>query len=281
MALSAPLKWGQTMKVTESSGSDLRWVTLDHEGKKWFECILNLIDFSIEKTNDEEKAKFIQQLVTSLIQLNSDFLSKWKKYKVDCVLEFNPAWGFGSSSTLITNLATWAEVSPFELFFETQVGSGFDIASAMADAPILYQKDDESLTFEEIDLSQVVIDHSVVFYRGNKVNSHGAVEKWKMGKKVKSVDIDQMNSLSNAITNCNSVSTYQDAVKEHELLVKKYIDVDCIQSQFSDYEGTMKSLGAWGGDFGLAVHEDADYTLQYLKTKGIDTAFKLGDILLT
>lgn len=268
------------MKVTESSGSDLRWITKDANGKKWFECTLNLIDFSIEKTSDENKAQFIQTLVKALIQLNSDFLSKWKKYKVDCVLEFNPEWGWGSSSTLITNLAQWAEVSPFELFFETQCGSGYDIAAAIAEAPILYQKDDEALSFEEIDLSDIVIENSIVFYRGQKVNSATEVAQWKQLKKPKSADISEISQLSEAIAEVKSVSDYLKAIDQHEKLIQSYLKVNTLQEDFSDFEGKMKSLGAWGGDFGLAVHEDPDYTSQYLKSKGIDTLFNLKNILL-
>src|SRR5690625_1139442 len=88
------------MKVRESSGAEIHWISQNENKEKWFECKLNLIDFSIEKTTDEEKALFIQSLIRAAAQLNSDFLSQWKKYRVVAQLEFDSGWGWGSSSTL-------------------------------------------------------------------------------------------------------------------------------------------------------------------------------------
>src|SRR5690606_1062656 len=126
--LAVSLKWGQSMKVNESQGAELHWISKDHQGNKWFECKLNLIDFKVEKTTDEAKSRMLQSLIASAARLNSDFLSKWKRYRVTTALEFDPEWGLGSSSTLIANLAEWAELSPFELYFDTQEGSGYDVA---------------------------------------------------------------------------------------------------------------------------------------------------------
>lgn len=281
VALSIPLKWGQSMKVTESSGSDLRWKTLDQNGEKWFECTLNLIDFSIEKTTDDKKAVFIQQLIKSASQLNSDFLSKWKKYKVECKLEFNPEWGLGSSSTLIANLATWAELSPFELFFDTQNGSGFDVASAIADSPILYSKGEEELTFEEVDLNKELLEKSYVFYQGKKANSRAEVQKWKKSaRKIKAKDIKEISSISEQLAECSSIKSYIELIDQHEKLVQSFLEIDSITQKYADFNGGMKSLGAWGGDFGLAVHEDPEYTKAFLEKHNFDAVFSLKDIVL-
>ena len=59
-------------------------------------------------------------------------------------LDFSPHWGFGSSSTLISLLAEWAEVNPLDLHFMISDGSGYDVACAIADGPIIYKLRDHA-----------------------------------------------------------------------------------------------------------------------------------------
>ena len=268
------------MKVTEGQGAELHWLTKDHNGAKWFECKLNLIDFSIEKTNDEDKARFIQTLVKSAARLNSDFLSKWKKYKVTCELGFDPEWGLGTSSTLIANLATWAELSPFELFFDTQEGSGYDVAAAMSDEPLLYQKNEDELSFETFEWEQALTDQMYVFYQGHKQSSQKEVQAWKSNKNWKKKDVQQVTSISEELADCQDVETAIKLLKDHVKLMEGILERKAYDGRFSEFEGVIKPLGAWGGDFGLALHSDAEYTPQYLREQGIETVFRLGDIAL-
>jgi len=269
------------MKVTEGSGAELHWITKDHNKEKWFECKLSLIDFSIEKTSDEEKATFIQTLIKSAAELNSDFLSQWKKYRVTAQLEFDPDWGWGSSSTLITNIAQWAELSPFELYFDTQSGSGYDIGAALSSGPILYQKNENELSFEGFDVDSDFWNNIYVFYQGQKSSSAKAVSSWKIQKKWKSKDIEQISEMAKKIGNGCSVSEAMEVFREHENLLSKLLNQSPLQESYPAYEGVIKSLGAWGGDFAMALHPDPDLTEKYLKEKNIGPSFRLSDIMLS
>lgn len=269
------------MKVRESSGAEIHWISQNENSEKWFECKLNLIDFSIEKTTDEERAGFIQSLIRAAAQLNSDFLSQWKKYRVVTQLEFDSEWGWGSSSTLTTNLARWAELSPFELYFETQKGSGYDVAAAMASGPILYQKSEEELSFEGFDMNPDLLDHMYVFYQGKKSDSAKSVRSWKSVKKWTSGDVALVSEMSEKIAGGCGVSEAIDIFKEHERLLSGLLDLPLVQDQYSGFEGgVIKSLGAWGGDFALALHPDQNYSENYFKSHSIDTWFRLADIVL-
>ena len=54
-----------------------------------------------------------------------------------------------------------------------------------------------------------------------------------------------------------------------------------IKKHFNDFEGEMKSLGAWGGDFFMAATEwDNDKVIEYFRNKGLDVIFKYNDIIL-
>ncbi len=61
-------------------------------------------------------------------------------------LDFPRDWGLGSSSTLINNVAQWAQVDPFDLHFKVSNGSGYDIACANEDSPIVYSTQNQIQT---------------------------------------------------------------------------------------------------------------------------------------
>lgn len=280
MGLAVPLRWGQTLKVSENQGAEVHWISKDAKGQKWFECKLNLIDFSIDKTTDEQKAQFIRTLIKSAAQLNSDFLSKWKKYRITSELEFDPEWGLGSSSTLIANLAEWAELSPFELYFDTQEGSGYDVAAAVSDSPFLYQKSETELTFETFDWDQKLMENIFVFYLGNKQSTAAEVNEWKKNKRWNKGDINHMNTLSESLAECEDVDQAMELFREHLKMMEKILDQRAFEGRYADFEGVMKPMGAWGGDFGLALSPDPEYTMKYLNKQGLAHVFRLSEIVL-
>jgi hypothetical protein len=49
-------------------------------------------------------------------------------------------------------------------------------------------------------------------------------------------------------------------------------------SLFSDFNGTVKSLGAWGGDFVLVVSNENPTA--YFKAKGFETIITYSDMIL-
>jgi len=269
------------MKVRESSGAEIHWISQNENKEKWFECKLNLIDFSIEKTTDEEKALFIQSLIRAAAQLNSDFLSQWKKYRVVAQLEFDSGWGWGSSSTLITNIAHWADLSPFELYFETQNGSGYDVAAAIASGPVLYQKKEDELSFEGFDINPDLLNQSYVFYQGKKSDSAKAVKAWGENKRWSVKDVERVSDMSRTIAGGCGVEEAIRIFKEHENLISGLVGLPVIQDKYPEFgEGVVKSLGAWGGDFALALHPDQVFVEQYFEQRSVDTWFRLTDIIL-
>ena len=50
------------------------------------------------------------------------------------------------------------------------------------------------------------------------------------------------------------------------------------ESMFSDFDGVIKSLGAWGGDFILSISKE-DPT-QYFREKGFDVVIPYEEMIL-
>ena len=82
-------------------------------------------------------------------------------------LDFDPNWGLGSSSTLISLLAQWANVNPYELLKMTMGGSGYDIACATASQPIIYRLENGSPIVEKADFKPAFADKLYFVYQGH------------------------------------------------------------------------------------------------------------------
>ena len=274
---------GQWMHVRESTGSEIVWTSHDSNGDVWFQAHFDLLDFEATKTTDEALAKSLRQVLKSACRLNSDFLSKWKKYRVDTYLEFNRKWGFGSSSTLVSCIAQWAEVNPYILLFNTLGGSGYDIACALAEGPILYELGDNELHISHVDFEPSYADNLYFVYLGQKTDSAEARKHYYEHKANSNGTLKHISDISEQIVNAKTLAEFEKHLIRHEELIAKSLQLTPVKERlFPDYWGVVKSLGAWGGDFVLATSDkDHTTTAAYFKSKGLDTVLKLDELLLT
>ena len=136
LALAIPLKLGQSMTVETCQETSLKWDAYKPDGP-WFSVTLNPKSLDIIDCDDQPKAEKLSQILKAVKQLNPAAVKDGLHFETR--LDFNPNWGLGSSSTLIANLARWANVNPYELLKMTFGGSGYDIACATAEGPIYYQ----------------------------------------------------------------------------------------------------------------------------------------------
>ena len=134
LALALPLKLGHTLMVETVCTPSLQWDAYKPEGH-WFSVTLNPNNLEIIDSDDRPKAEKLAQILNAVKQLNPNAFDG-KRLKFTTRLDFHPNWGLGSSSTLIANLARWANVNPYELLKMTFGGSGYDIACATAEGPI-------------------------------------------------------------------------------------------------------------------------------------------------
>ena len=139
LALALPLKLGQSFEVEtlDSNENRLQWHAHQPNGP-WFSVTLNPETLDIIDCDDQPKAEKLAQILKAVKTLNPKVF-EGNDLRFTTHLDFDPNWGFGSSSTLIANLARWANVNPYELLKLTFGGSGYDIACATAEGPIYYQ----------------------------------------------------------------------------------------------------------------------------------------------
>ncbi len=280
-ALALPTIKGQSMTIKKTRGSDLVWESLDEEGNVWFKSTISLMDFSALSTTDEEVSKRLQKILKSAVRLNSEFLSKWNGFKVETQLEFPRQWGLGSSSTLVHAVAEWAEVHPLMLCYKCSNGSGYDVACAGAEGPIVFQSDSDSVSYTPIDFSPSFSKHLFFVYLGNKQQTETQIEYYlKKGKNRKTL-VKQINEITEEMMNVKSLSDFESLIEKHEQLLSQSLSYPPIQEKFPDFWGKMKSLGAWGGDFALVTSKKSqEDTEAYFQNQGLDTVIPFEEMVL-
>ena len=249
-ALALPTKLGQCMTVVDAEKYRLHWIARDMDGKIWFENDFDTIDFNPIHQKDNV-SKRLQQIFIHVREQNQDFLAGSKGAVVETQLDFSRNWGLGSSSTLINNIAQWANVNPFDLQQKVFGGSGYDIACAQKSNPITYQLIKQNPIITDVSFHPPFHQHLFFVYMNKKQNSRASVRHHYKG--VTDQLIDALNTLTKRFIDANTVSDFQMLMLAHESIVSKLIGIEPVQeAEFSDYEGVVKSLGAWGGDFVLA-----------------------------
>ena len=77
---------------------------------------------------------------------------------------------------------------------------------------------------------------------------------------------------------CNNVTDFQNLLNQHEKILSEVLNKKSIKDElFNDYDGEIKSLGAWGGDFILAVGNEN--SKDYFKEKGYKIIFSFDEML--
>ena len=133
LALAIPTSFGQSLEIASPDQGYIHWKSYDHLGNCWFEWSFNIED----KPNNGVRETLLK-ILSAARKLNPEFLTGSSGVEVKTTLDFPREWGLGSSSTLVNNIAQWAEVDPFKLLWNSFGGSGYDIAAASRDTPILY-----------------------------------------------------------------------------------------------------------------------------------------------
>jgi mevalonate kinase len=250
-ALAVPLIPGQHLLVKSYEKGVLKWEARSPEDT-WFKAKLNLFTLEVLETTNATHSDRLVGLLQKTIDLSDAFLKNVQGVEVITELDFNPEFGFGSSSTLIYCLAKWAGIDPYQLQQQSFGGSGFDIACADAKGPITYQRFGEKVEIENVDISAAITDHLYFVYLGKKQQTSGSIQRFRENAAYTSSDIQTISTITDEIIKTDSLDEFEMLLVEHEKLMSGILKTPSIKSSFfSNYDGCVKSLGAWGGDFVL------------------------------
>jgi len=279
-ALAIPTVFGQSLHVEKEATNKLTWNSLDHNQKEWFNAEFSFQNeaISIENTTNPEISNRLLQIITAVKQLNPKFL-KGKGFKISTVLEFPKNWGLGTSSTLINNIANWANVDAYKLLKLTFGGSGYDIACAQKDSALTYQLNDENRVVEYVNFNPNFKNNLYFIHLNKKQNSRDGIAHYKANRNNLEVTIATINAITEQMIICETLEKFQSLINEHEQTIASVTNqIPVKQLLFDDFNGSIKSLGAWGGDFILVASKNNP--TEYFKNKGFDTILSYTDIVL-
>lgn len=283
LALALPSKYGQSLSIESATENHCQWSSYDADGSLWFKAIFSSTDFNfqVEKPSalSDEIAKQLQIILQAARNLNPLFLKDEKGLKITTKLSFSRFWGLGSSSTLINNIAQWAQVDAFKLQFQCFGGSGYDIACAQHNQPTLYQIENQKPLVKTANFNPDFKDHLFFVYLNQKQNSRKGIQQYQSLKGQVENVICKISNISKAMIPCKKLSDFEALIIEHESIISNIIKIKPLKERlFNDYFGAVKSLGAWGGDFILATGNNN--TPSYFKQKGFETVIPYSKMVL-
>lgn len=286
-SLAVPTKFGQDLIVEPIKESQLIWGSFTHTGECWFEASFDLPKLRLTSatfnSDKEGSAEFIAETLRDILQeakrLNPEFLTTENGFVVKTNLTFPQNWGLGSSSTLINNIATWANVNPFTLLWNAFSGSGYDIACAKHNTPILYKLEEKQPHIQEVNFNPHFSEELFFVHLNQKQNSREGIAHYKKHKEEAKILIPEIDNLTQEFLKANTSKDLEKIIIEHEQIISSIIKQDTVKQRlFSDYFGEVKSLGAWGGDFILVTgNED---TTSYFQQKGFNTILTCKEMIL-
>lgn len=279
-SLAVPTKFGQDLEVSPLEGKKVVWKSFDADGSIWFEDVIHFKDI-IAKTSfiDNKIKNTLVEILYHAYLLNPNFIDNNEGYTIYTKLTFPRFWGLGTSSTLINNLGQWLGIDAFELLKNSFGGSGYDIACAQTNQSIIYHLENEKPFFETVTFNPVFKEHIFFVYLNKKQSSKAAInnylnKQFQLEKTKKKID-----KITNFITQTDSLDDFMVALDKHEILLSDVLEQLTIkESLFPDFNGTIKSLGAWGGDFIMVVSKENP--LSYFAQKGYNTFLKYEEMVL-
>jgi mevalonate kinase len=278
-ALALPTQKGQNLVVNKTNTSLINWTSFNANNQVWLQSSFSILDvIQNNQKHDSYTNTLIHILHQTYIQ-NQTFWIEATGFEVKTHLFFDKNWGLGSSSTLLNNIANWVQVDPYKILKETFTGSGYDLACAKHNTPILYQLVNHNPVIEEIIFDPSYKNNIFFVYLNQKQSSKQAIKNLLNSVTDYTHIIEAVNLITSEIIKAKKLVDFEVAVNKHENLISSFLQQPKVKDVlFPDFKGSVKSLGAWGGDFVMVTSETNP--TEYFKNKGYQTILTYNEMIL-
>jgi mevalonate kinase len=161
-------------------------------------------------------------------------------------------------------------------------GSGYDIAASGSDSPVYFSITDGQQIIKKAKFNPPFKKSIYFIYTGRKQNTQESINRYHESIMKNSESMSSMISwLTEKITAESDINEFMRYMAEHEKILSKTLGMPGIREKyFSDFEGEVKSLGAWEGDFIMAVYSGREEQIRnYFNIRGFNTIFRFEDIV--
>ena len=280
LSLAIPTQYGQSLAVYSKADEGFTWQAFENENE-WLNFHFSIDEILSSKNDVPVEKAFVVELLRQAVALNPNFLRE-TRYRLQTRLNFNRNWGLGSSSTLINNVAQWAQVDAFNFLARVSKASGYDIACAQNDTPILFQRVNNKISYEACMFSPEFKEQIYFIYLGKKQKSEKEVKRFLEQERDFSREVQEISALSLHLLDAEKARDFDKIIEEHEAITSNLLGIPALkQNAFSDFEGSIKSLGAWGGDFAMIRSDwDKKRLTNYFESKGLETLIPWDNMVL-
>lgn len=265
-ALACPTKYGQTLEIIKLDS--FSWESISHDQQVWLQ-----LQNSEGKTGAEKKLIEILNAIPDF-----EFQNHFKM-----TMDFPRDWGLGSSSTLIALLADYFRVNPYELNDKIFQGSGYDIACAFSETPILYSNETKyTPQIKAVQISETLKKHCYFAYLNKKQDSREGIHLYRRVMHNKSKFIQEISIITKELIEKQNLQDWLYLMGKHEEIISSALSLHRgADSVLKGLPYFSKSLGAWGGDFVLILTEDSFENVKMeLSQLGIEFIFRYEDLLI-
>ena len=110
-----------------------------------------------------------------------------------------------------------------------------------------------------------------------KQDSQQEVAAYHKRTKPSNKQIESINELTASLLKASALTRFNELIATHEKIVGSLLQQTPIKERlFPDFNGAIKSLGAWGGDFILATGPSCP---TYFKEKGYNTVVRYDEMI--
>jgi mevalonate kinase len=275
-ALAIPTSFGQELIVSSNDDEHISWTT-KYKDSVIFKAHFDLKGHVIDSDDKEMSANLSKILICILNIIDKE---QFNPSSFEANLEFPMEWGLGSSSTLIYNLSRYFEIDPFLLLERTFGGSGYDVACAGSNKPIIYSLKDEKPSWQEVEFNPVFSDQLFFVYLNSKMNSRKALNLFSEKEdQLQKETVERINEITQKLCETRDITVFGELLIEHENIISEFLGINTVKKDlFSDYHRPIKSLGAWGGDFVLVIGESNE--MDYFRNRGYETIIPYSEMVL-
>ena len=280
-AFALPTKFGQDLIVENGSKKEIHWKSYNFDEHLWFE---DIILFSEIINNAEAQIETVKTTLINILHeaylLDPTFITNSDGYKISTHLTFPKNWGLGTSSTLLNNIAQWTRIDAFALLKNSFGGSGYDIACAQNNTPIIYRLEQNLPIIEKVAFNPEFTKNIFFVYLNKKQSSKMAIKAYYNNKNENLAEnILNNDKITKAILEAQTLNEFAHFVEKHEIHLSNILELETIKEiAFPDFNGVIKSLGAWGGDFIMAVSKENPTA--YFANKGYETILTYDEMIL-
>jgi mevalonate kinase len=277
LVLAVPTKLGQEFFFEEKDDAKslIIWEAY-HQNILWLKAVIDYKNWQILETNIPASAEFITKTLKNVQQLSETTFKSNSTYYLKTNLQFPADYGLGSSSTLMNNLAEWAEIDPFHLNTISLGGSGYDIAVAKEKSAVLFQSKPE-INYEKVNFNPSFKNELIFIHLNQKQDSREGINFYKSKKKSPEL-VNEFSEITKKILLCSELENFSELMMIHEQKIADFLEILTVKEKiFSDCPSFVKSLGAWGGDFVMSAKFGG--FKDYFWEKGFTTIFEWENII--